>query len=204
MRRKRLATLLLVPLFLSGCSALGLSSSSGSSSSSSAAGATPSPGASWIVVARGSATPSPTPSFPSASPTPTTGTGFLPVGGGPAAGGTPTPTCSPNTFKFSKVGGATAVPGTTSAVVSWYNVGGYNLVQFRLTAISQDLVGGWERDVGWVIVAPTTQCGQMSATITGLDRKTGYVFSVDAVVKRRSGDGTHAATIARTGVVDTL
>ncbi len=37
----------------------------------------------------------------------------------------------------------------------------------------------------------------------GLDRKTGYVFSVDAVVHRRSGDGTHAATVARSKVIYT-
>jgi hypothetical protein len=46
-------------------------------------------------------------------------------------------------------------------------------------------------------VQPSRPCGRMSATITGLDRRTGYVFSVDAVVYRRSGDGTHAATVAR-------
>ena len=88
-------------------------------------------------------------------------------------------------------------------MVSWYNVGGYNLVQFRLTATSQDVVGGRQRDVGWRVVPPSLPCGQMSATITGLDRHTGYVFSVDAVVYRRSGDGTHAATVARSLVVYT-
>jgi hypothetical protein len=88
-------------------------------------------------------------------------------------------------------------------VVSWYNVGGYNLVQFRITATSQDPVGGPQRDVGWLVVPPSLPCGWMSATITGLDRKTGYVFSVDAVVHRRSGDGTHAATVARSRVIYT-
>jgi hypothetical protein len=184
---------------VSGCGVLGLGSSSGSSAGS--ASAAPSPGASWIVVAPGSATPSPRPSFPAASPTPSNG--FLPIVGVPAATGTPIQTCSPNTFNFSKIGPADVTAGTTSAVVSWYNVGGYNLVQFRLTAISQDPKNGAQRDVGWVTVAPTIPCGQMSATITGLDRRTGYVFSVDAVVKRRSGDGTHAATVARSAVTRT-
>jgi hypothetical protein len=201
MRRKRWAMLLLVPLFLSGCSVLGLGSSSGPSGSS--AGGSPSPGASWLVVARGSATPSPRPSYPTVSPTPGVSSGFLPIVGVPAPTGTPTQTCSPNTFNFSKIGPADVTAGTTSAVVSWYNVGGYNLVQFRLTAISQDPKNGAQRDVGWVTVAPTIPCGQMSATITGLDRRTGYVFSVDAVVKRRSGDGTHAATVARSAVTRT-
>jgi hypothetical protein len=197
MRRRRWAVLLLVPLFGSGCGVLG----GGGSSAGPSAAATPSPGAGWIVVAQGSAAPSPRPSFPAASPTP--GNGFLPIVVAPAPAGTPTRTCSPNTFNFSKIGPADVTAGPTSAVVSWYNVGGYSLVEFRLTAISQNLTAGSQRDVGWVTVVPPNPCGQMSATITGLDRRTGYVFSVDAVVRRRSGDGTHAATVARSGVVHT-
>jgi hypothetical protein len=199
---KQLAALLLVPVLLSGCSALGLSSSSaGSGSSSGAAG-----GKSWVVVTAGSPTPSAAPGQGSSGGSWTLPWTPLGTGNGGAAtpAKTPAPTCSPNTFNFSKVAAADAVTSATSAVVSWYNVGGYNLKQFRLTAISQDLVGGKQRDVGWVTVAPTTPCGQMSATITGLDRKTGYVFSVDAVVLRRSGDGTHAATVARSHVIRTL
>jgi hypothetical protein len=94
-------------------------------------------------------------------------------------------------------------PGTTSATVTWYNVGGYNLTEFRVTAISQDLVVGKQRDVGWVTVKPDNPCGFLTATLPGLERRTGYVFSVDAVVVRRSGDGTHAATIFRSSVVHT-
>ena len=200
MRGRQWAMVLLAPVLLGGCGTLGLSTPQGGSAAA-AAGA-PSPGPSWIIVAQGSATPSPAPSYPTASPTPGATAGLLPVGG-PAPMRTPTSTCSPNTFKFSRIAGADVTPGATSAVVSWYNVGGYNLVQFRLTATSQDLMIGAQRDVGWVTVEPGTPCGQMSAAITGLDRKTGYVFSVDAVVTRRSGDGTHEATIARSGVVYT-
>jgi Fibronectin type III domain len=198
-RRKRL---LLVPLLLSllsGCGAVGLSPTPGVTPS---AGATPSPGPSWILLAQGSPSSSPSSGYPSRSATPAFG--FLPIGGaapGPTA--TPAPKCSANIFKLTKVAGAGVTTGTTSAVVSWYNVGGGNLRQFRLTAISQDLHSGRQRDVGWVTVTPSTPCGQMSGTITGLDRKTGYVFSVDAVVQRRVGDGTYAATIARSGVVNT-
>jgi hypothetical protein len=199
MRHKPWAVLTLVPLLLSGCSALGLDSAPSPGGGSSAAA---SPGPSWIVVAQGSATPSPGPSYPAATATPSAATG-LPGGGAPTPTGTPTATCSPNTFNFSKISVAGVTAGTTSAAVSWYNVGGYHLVQFRLTAISQDLKGGPQRDIGWVTVKPTMPCGQMNATITGLDRQTAYVFSVDAVVLRRSGDGTHAATVARSGVTYT-
>jgi len=200
MRSRTWAVLALVPGLLSGCGAVGLSSP-GSAGGGSAV-ATPSSGPGWLTVQQGSATPSATPSRGSAAPTPVASGGFLPLG-------SPAPTraaylaCLPNTFNFSKVALAYVTPAATSAVVSWYNVGGYNLVQFRLTAISQDLVGGKQRDVGFTTVLPGAPCGQMSATVTGLDRKTGYTFSVDAVVHRRSGDGTHAATVARSHVIYT-
>jgi len=54
-----------------------------------------------------------------------------------------------------------------------------------------------------VTVPPKTPCGQMSAPIGNLARGTTYVFTVDAVVLRRSGDGTHAATVARSHPVRT-
>jgi hypothetical protein len=202
-RRKRLLgvpLLLSLLTLLSGCSAVGLSGTPGASPSPSA---TPSPGPSWILLAQGNPSSSPSSGYPALSATPGVGSGYLPVRGMPVSTATPVPECSANTFQFTKVGGASVTAGTTSAVVSWYNVGGANLKEFRMTAISQDLIGGHQRDVGWVTVAPTTPCGQMTATITGLDRKTGYVFSVDAVVLRSSGDGTYAGTIARSGVTDT-
>jgi hypothetical protein len=200
MMRRGTWTVLLAPLLLSGCGVVGLSASGDGGSDAAAAGAPPSaPG--WVVVSRGSATPSARPGYPAASPTPLA-SGFLPLGT-PTPTRTPVSTCSPNLFDFSKIGPADVVPGRTSAVVSWYNVGGYNLVQFRLTATSQDPVGGKQRDVGWLVVEPGRPCGWMSATVTGLDRRTGYMFTVDAVVHRRSGDGTHAATVARSLVVST-
>jgi hypothetical protein len=199
MRLRTWAVLLAAPALLSGCGALGLSASGGTGGA--AAAGTPSAGPGWVVVSRGSATPSARPSYPAASPTPAA-SGFLPLGM-PTPTRTPISTCSPNLFDFSKIGPADVVASRTSAVVSWYNVGGYNLVQFRITATSQDLVGGKQRDVGWLVVPPSLPCGRMSATITGLDRRTGYVFSVDAVVHRRSGDGTHAATVARSKVAYT-
>ena len=124
--------------------------------------------------------------------------------GAPAPTGTPTDTCSPNTFNFSRIDGLDVTPGATSAVLSWYNVGGDNLVEFRLYATSQDLKVGRQRDVTFVTVPPKTPCGQMSGTIGNLDRGTHYVFSVDAVVTRRSGDGTRAATVARSHSIPTI
>jgi hypothetical protein len=193
--------LALVPALLSGCAVLpGLSSDRIGGGSDSAS--TPPDGPSWIVATQGSPTPPPGPSYRAAVPTPTPAAGFLPLGI-PVPTRTPTSTCSPNTFNFSRIDSLSVTPGATSAVLSWYNVGGYNLVEFRLYAISQDLTAGPQRDVGFVTVQPKIPCGEMTATIGNLDRRTKYVFSVDAVVLRRSGDGTHAATVARSGSIGT-
>ncbi len=192
--------LALLPALLSGCAAVP-GSSSGASGSNAEFGSEAG-GDSWLVSARGSATPSPRPSGRAVTPSPSPTVGFLPLGT-PVPTGTPTDTCSPNTFNFSRIDGLDVTPGTTSAVLSWYNVGGYNLVEFRLYAISQDLEIGSQRDIGYVVVKPRTPCGEMTATIGNLDRRTRYVFSVDAVVLRRSGDGTHSATVARSGSVRT-
>ena len=191
--------LALLPALLSGCAGATSSSSAGGDTAGDTAGA--GAGESWIVAAHGSPTPSARPrSGPAPSPSPVAG--FLPPGP-PTAAGTPTDTCSPNTFNFSRVDSLDVTTGPTSAVLGWYNVGGYNLVEFRLYAISQDLKVGAQRDVGYVVVKPRRPCGEMTATIGNLDRGTKYVFSVDAVVIRRSGDGTHSATVARSHPVAT-
>ena len=198
MRQRNRWLLLLAPLVLTGCGVLG-GDSSGSGSSTSTTGAGGSPP--WTVVAQGSATPSPVPSS-GLPPYPLpTSTGFLPLK--PTTRPAPSPTCAPDTVHFSSVKALDVVPGTTTATASWYDVGGYNLVEYRLTAISQDLQKGVQRDIGWVTVKPATTCGRLTATIRNLDRRTGYVFSVDAVVTRRSGDGTHAGTLYRSHAIYT-
>jgi hypothetical protein len=194
--RRRLL-LFALPLLLSGCSMF-TASKGGAGSTGDAQAA----GDQWLIVARGSATPSPTPSRAAARPTPTATGGFLPLK--PATPRpTPTATCARDTPHFDKINALQVTPGTTSAKVRWYNVGGYNLVEYRVTAINQDLVIGTQRAVGTVVVKPDNPCGYLTATLPKLSRRTSYVFSVDAVVVRRSGDGTHAATIFRSSVVDT-
>ncbi|MEV4351583.1 fibronectin type III domain-containing protein [Actinoplanes sp. NPDC049596] len=158
-------------------------------------------GRAWVVVTSGSATPSPvvTGAKSTATPFPT---GYLPL---PTTSPTPTPTgtptCPPN--KRNPINGATAVAGATSATVSWFHGSAENLVDYRVTAISQDAMLGEQRDIGWTVVTPGAECSTMTATVTGLDRGTRYVFSVDAVSTRRGFDGTYSKTVARSGVVTT-
>lgn len=189
-----------MPFLLSGCGAVDALTGG----SAPTTGASPAPsGTPWIGVTAGSPTPTATMPTGTARPSSTFG-GFLPLpSGNPAAAVTPTATCAPASFTFSRINALDVKPGTTSATASFYNPGGYNLVQFRMTAMSQDVVRGRQRDIGWVTITPKTPCGAISATITGLDRKTRYVISVDAVVTGLSGDGTHAATVFRSGTFRT-
>ncbi|MCA2214806.1 hypothetical protein [Jidongwangia harbinensis] len=200
MRRTTWAVLALLPALLSGCSAVpGLSTGAGGTGT--AAAEDPAGGEEWLVSDRGRPTPSAKP-VTGTAPKPTPTGGFLPL---PSTSPTAKPVakCSPNTFKFDQTGSLNVRPGPTSAVLSWYNVGGSNLVEFRLYAISQDLASGRQRDIGFTTIKPGAKCGWMSATIGNLDRRTEYVFSVDAVTDRRSGDGTYAATVARSGSTPT-
>jgi hypothetical protein len=190
-RRRWLGTLILAPLLLGGCK------------SSTTATAVPSPsGSPWVVTITGSATPSPSPSGATVTPS-TFPTGYLPL---PSGSVTPTPTSSGSCPPAAAAGiaGATVVPGTTSAAVTFYNPGGQTLVEYRVTAVSQDLAVGEQRDVGWTVLTPGTGCGYLTATVTGLDPLTYYVFSVDQVTTKVGGkDGTQAVTVARSGVVQT-
>jgi hypothetical protein len=202
-RRKRRLLPLVAPLLLVGCGPVPGGSAPGAGSTAGAGGVTA--GNEWLVVAPGSATPSPRPSI-RVSPSPSA-VAVAPIASrvppAPVARVMPTYDCIPDTPDFARVLDLTVVPGTTSAKISWFNTGGYNLVEYRITAQSQDLVFGRQRDVGWVKVKPVGPCGPVSVTLPNLDRKTTYIFSVDAVVVRRSGDGTHAATIFRSHPVAT-
>jgi hypothetical protein len=190
-RRRWLGFLVLAPLMLGGC---------GSGETPAAAPTSP-PGAPWLVLASGNATPSPIPSGGTGTRSPYP-SGFLPLPPGAAA---PAPTgsdaCPP--VKKQVINGADATAGTTSGTVTWYDPGTADLVEYRVTAISQDAMLGEQRDVGWTVVTPGATCGYLTATVTGLDRGTRYVFSVDAVSKRNNGDGTYSSTVARSGVVKT-
>ncbi|GIM94312.1 hypothetical protein Ato02nite_061050 [Paractinoplanes toevensis] len=156
-----------------------------------------------MVTSKGSATPSPVASVVTAT-TSAFPTGFLPLPSTTAsATPTPSPTCAP-IGQTSPIQGADVAPGTTSAAVTFFNPGGTNLQEFRVTAISQDLAVGSQRDVGWTVVTPGTACTFQTVTITGLDPTTDYVFSVDAVWTKIGGkDGTSAKTVARSRVVRT-
>jgi len=161
--------------------------------------ATPSATKPWMLTNGGTPAAAPTPSVSYSSPAPFP-SGFLPLR---SVGPSPTPTpsgndCASIRFHAGQIDSAGVVAGTTSATVSWYNPGGSDLVEYRVTAIAEhQLAVGNQRDIGWTVIKPGSGCGMMSAPVTGLDRQTSYVFSVDAVFTRTGVDGTRASTVAR-------
>jgi hypothetical protein len=149
--------------------------------------------------AQATVTPVPTPAVSYSSPAPFP-SGFLAIS---TVSPTPAPAVSGNDcanikFHRGQIDSATVVAGTTSATVTWYNPGGADLVEYRVTAIAEhQLSVGNQRDIGWTVIKPGSGCGFMSAPVTGLDRRTSYVFSVDAVFTKLDQDGTWASTVAR-------
>ncbi|OJF11264.1 hypothetical protein [Couchioplanes caeruleus] len=203
MKHRRRWLLLLAPLLLVGCG--GLNGSSATPAESTSTQAPTDSSDDWLVVAQGKATPSPSPTSgvpPYPFPTVSAATGVSSRAAS-AAQAVPSSTCSVREVHFSRITSLDVVAGTTTATATWTDFSGNNLVEYRLTALSQDLKPGPQRDIGWVRVGSKEACTTLTATIRNLDRKTGYVFSLDAVVTRQSGGGTRAGTIMRTGVIYT-
>ncbi|MBO3742380.1 fibronectin type III domain-containing protein [Actinoplanes flavus] len=185
-----------LPLLIAGCS----SSSSGKRNGEDEA--TSVGGTSWILVDQGQATPAPSTTPGTAAPTPSITLPPLPTVS-PSASGSATPVCTPRQ-NAQPIDGLTVTPGSTSAVVTWYHPGGANIVDYRITAISQDLVSGPQPQIDWVREVPL-ECGMVSTTVPGLQAKSHYVFSVDAVLRQddMAREGTYTRTVARSGVVTT-
>lgn len=91
--------------------------------------------------------------------------------------------------------------GTTTATVTWYHPGDPAITTYRITSMSQGPVPGPQPDLVWQEKKPADGCSDLSVTVTGLQRDTAYVFSVDAVRKPTWTNTTRAATIARSEAV---
>ncbi|MEU8238659.1 fibronectin type III domain-containing protein [Actinoplanes missouriensis] len=191
--RKKSALLLsavALPLLVAGCSSASPASTPADNS-----------GADWMVVNAGKATPSPQTTYGTASPTPGVTLPTLAASATPTASASPS--CTPAPRGAGVINGLAVTPGRTSAVVTWYHPGGSNIVDYRVTAASQDLKVGAQDEVGWTTVTPAA-CGDVSATVTGLTAGTPYVFSVDVVMTHTgTEEGTYTRTIARSDVVST-
>ncbi|HWS32364.1 MAG TPA: fibronectin type III domain-containing protein [Actinoplanes sp.] len=190
--------LAVLPVLLAGCSS---SSSSDAEKNGGSAQSTGNPGRNWILFDQGSVSPVPSTTYGTASPTPSTALPTLSGGSSPRP--TPSPTCTPLEH-IPLINGLGVVPSSTSAVITWYNQGGSDLIDYRITAQSQILISGAQKELGWTKSAPK-KCGYVSATISGLTPGTPYIFTVDMVRTRDSLqlDGVQTSTIGRSRVVST-
>ena len=195
-RRATVAVLamLALPSLLAGCSMLLGDESGGTADSGATAGPT------WSIYEEGSPTPSQAPAGArvTADPLPA----LPPL---PSAANTPPATLAATAecagrLRAGKMDGLTVVPGTGSATVSWINANDSRVLEYRLAAVSQDLVGGRQPEPAWKSIAPTTGCVSMTTTVTGLTRGGWYVFWLDAVTANPHG-GTRDVMIGRSGTL---
>ncbi|MFG1605450.1 hypothetical protein [Actinoplanes sp. NPDC049265] len=179
---------LLVPVFLSGCAALGLDMSMHPNTEASPSTG-PVSGSGWIVGETGKATPSPTPTrgngkYAGASLPPVS---FLPVD----------PSCPRNWTAEPVLIPLTIVAGAGSLTVTWPQQNGSN---YRITAVPQPLVSGKQPDPVWQDVAPAGGC-TVTTTISGLASGTPYVVWLDAPKTGHWLDGARHTYAGESGVV---
>ncbi|RZU54250.1 fibronectin type III domain protein [Krasilnikovia cinnamomea] len=161
-------------------------------------------GQSWIVVATG-ATPAAS-RTPTASPTPTASRSparATSSSASPTAAVQPAASPCVGAHRPGVISLANVRPGTATAVVSWHHPGDDSVVDYRVTAISQDLLDGPQPQVPWSMVTPGRGCHTATATVTGLRPRTRYIFHVNADRVLHTQEGTQSLTVARSHVVST-
>jgi hypothetical protein len=152
--------------------------------------ATPGPvtGGGWIVVATGSPTPSPAPSHPTGSPSPALpAVSFLPLAR----------SCTPGWDLSGVLIPLTVTPGAGKLTVSWprqWDSG------YRITAVPQRLVAGYQPTPHWQTVPAGTGC-TVTAAISGLKSGAPYVVWLDAPQTGAERDGSRHPYSGSSGVV---
>ncbi|WP_344614424.1 hypothetical protein [Dactylosporangium salmoneum] len=112
-----------------------------------------------------------------------------------------TPTDCTGVVRPGVVNGADVTPGTTSAVVSWWNIGDPAIVEYRLAPVPQHLYMGSQPPWVWQTVAPAKGCTRISTRVTGLTSHAPYVFVIHAVLKKYESLPPNAPEVARSDAV---
>jgi hypothetical protein len=201
MRFARLGAFAVAALFslfsLGGCAALGLGSSGGGSSSGAKGGSQLQLPEKTVFQGGVAASPTPVPNGSprrtplAALPLPPTSTAYAAMSAQASLTG-----CT-GRLQQGVRNGITVVPGTTSAVVTWWNVGDAGLQSYQLAAVPQALVLGLQPAWQWKTVAAGKGCVQITTTVTGLTSKKPYVFLLHAVIKNWGNGPLIAPEIGR-------
>ncbi|WP_433057942.1 hypothetical protein [Dactylosporangium sp. CS-033363] len=114
---------------------------------------------------------------------------------------TATPSYSPTectgVYRQGVISGADVVAGTTSAQVSWWNIGDPTLIEYQVAAVSQELYQGAPPAWTWQTVAKGTGCTRVTTTVTGLTSGVPYVFVVHARLRKYESLPPIAPEVAR-------
>src|SRR5262249_37094890 len=121
---------------------------------------------------------------------------------------TPTPSFSPTectgVVQAGVINGADVTPGTTSATVSWWNVGDPAITEYQVAAVPQELYYGPQPAWTWHAVPPGKGCTRVTTTVTGLTSQAPYVFVVHALLKKYDSLPPTAPEVARSEAIRTL
>jgi hypothetical protein len=185
-RSRRIGALIVVAgvaaATVGGCSVLGLSGGGKGGATATRSGQVQLPENTVFVAG----SPQPSPALPTGSPvrTPLAQLPSLPSSSPyPKSSLSAIPTVCTGRLQAGVRNGLTAVAGTGSAEVTWWNVGDPALQGYQLAAVSQNFVTGTQPPWKWLAVAPSTGCTQITATVTGLDSGSAYIFVLHAVVQ---------------------
>ena len=111
------------------------------------------------------------------------------------------PTDCTGVVRMGVVNGLDVKAGTTSAVVTWWNIGDPAITEYRLAAVSQQLNYGQQPGWTWQSVPPGKGCTRISATVTGLTSQVPYVFVLHALLKKYESLPPTAPEVARSDAV---
>jgi hypothetical protein len=175
----------LVPFLLGGCGTLGLGASPTPNPSASPG---PGSGAGWVVVTKGSPTPSAALPHGTGSPSPALPpVSFLAVDR----------SCTPAWDLADVQIPLTVTPGAGKVTVSWprqWDSG------YRITAVPQRLVAGYQPTPTWQTVPAGTGC-TVTTTISGLTSGKPYIVWLDAPGTGAERDGSRHPYSGSSGVV---
>lgn len=92
-------------------------------------------------------------------------------------------------------------PGSGSAQVSWVSDGDASVQSYRVSAISQRLVGGTQPAAPTTTTPPGVGCGPRSVTFSGLGHGAGYVFWLEEGIPDAAGGLRYWMVGQSTGVL---